>query len=259
VSASARKRVAREIAALDRDPWLVCGGAGERGGSAHVALDGVDRTITGQGKGERAEPGEEIDRRARGTDSGKNLLDEDHLGRWAGLQKSPGRERNGNPGQEHPNRPALDDDKLVEARTPDDAGEVTFFGEPPEGIACAELRPLRRLDHQVDPTVGVSEGRLRRRIRHQKLERDLPEPLGEREEYRFEHRAFAQVHEVVAEPFTVPDPRRGTRIARPADPEPHPPPFRRNESHRRDDTWIDPHPFEGGLQFLRLDPPVCES
>jgi hypothetical protein len=139
---------------------------------------------------------------------------------------------------------------------PNYSGKITLLGEPREGIACAELRPLRRLDHQVDPAVGVSEGSLRPPIRHQKLERDLPEPLDEREEYRFEHRAFAQVDEVVAEPFTIPDSFRETGIARPADPEPRPAPFRRNEPHRPDDTWIDPNPFKGGIQSLRLDPPV---
>src|SRR5437667_3250417 len=56
-----RKRVAREVAALDGDHRLVGGGAGERGGGARIALDGVDRTTTGQGKGESTEPGEQIE------------------------------------------------------------------------------------------------------------------------------------------------------------------------------------------------------
>jgi hypothetical protein len=46
------------------------------------------------------------------------------------------------------------------------------------------------------------------------------------------------------------------RIARPADPEPRPAPFRRNEPHRPDDTGIDPDPFEGRMQHPELDPRV---
>jgi hypothetical protein len=60
----------------------------------------------------------------------------------------------------------------------------------------------------------------------------------------------------VAEPFTVPDPPRETRIAGPADSEARAPPFRRHQPHRRDDIGIDPDPFESGMQRLDLDPPV---
>jgi len=73
---------------------------------------------------------------------------------------------------------------------------------------------------------------------------------------RFEHRAFSEVDQIMAEPFTVPDPRGETRIARPADSEPRPTPFRRDEPHRPDNVGTDPDPFEGGIQSLQLDPPV---
>ena len=106
-------------------------------------------------------PGEEIEHWAVWTDPRKNLLDEYHLGRWTGLQKRPRREWDGDTGQQYPDRLALDDDKLVEAGTPDDAGEVALLGEPREGLACAELRALCRLDHQVDAAVGAGESSLR--------------------------------------------------------------------------------------------------
>src|SRR5438309_1876061 len=85
----------------------------EAGGGACISLDRVDRTETGQSKSEGAEPGEEIDRRPGGTGSGKDLLDEDRLGRRARLQKSAWWEGHGDPGQQNPNRPALDHHDLV--------------------------------------------------------------------------------------------------------------------------------------------------
>src|SRR5205085_5217303 len=78
----------------------------------------------------------------------------------------------------------------------------------------------------------------------------------QREYLRFEHRAFPQIDQTVVKSFTVPDPRRETRIVRPADPEARPPPFRRHQPHRRDDAAVDPDPFESGMQPLEFDPPV---
>jgi hypothetical protein len=85
---------------------------------------------------------------------------------------------------------------------------------------------------------------------------DLSEPADHYKYRPFEHRAFGQVDQIMAEPFPVADTHRQTRIARPDQAEPRPPPFRRHQPHRPDDTWIDPDAFEGGMQFLQLDLPV---
>ena len=60
----------------------------------------------------------------------------------------------------------------------------------------------------------------------------------------------------MAESFAITDARRQTRIARPGEAQARPPPFRRHEPHRADNTGIDPDPFECRTQRTELKPPV---
>jgi len=106
---------------------------------------------------------------------------------------------------------------------------------------------MTAIEGRVPGVIGAGQGRLRRSARRDKLAGDLPEPADQREHRRFEHRAFAQVDQIMAEPLTVADTHRQTRIAWPGEAQARPPPFRRYEPQQPDHTWIDPDPFEGGM------------
>jgi len=86
---------------------ILGGSAGERSGGALLALDGVHRTGMRQSESESAETGEQVKRRTARTDTGNNLLDEDHFSRSTGLQKSPWRNGHGHPRQQHSDRAAF--------------------------------------------------------------------------------------------------------------------------------------------------------
>ena len=248
-----RQRVVCEIATLDGETGNIGAGATECCHRARVTLDRVDRPRAGQSEGECAEAGKQIERRAAPTDRGDNLFDEDGFGGFARLQKGAGRERDGSPRAQYANRPALDYQDLPRARSPDDASQVAPVAEPRQRSERAESRWLRSLDQQIDTAVGAGQHRLGRTAGRQQIGDQSPQRADEREQWRLEHQALAQIDEIVAKPLAKPDPRRLPRIAWPREPEPGPSPHRRHLPQWRDRCRVDPDPFERIQEAGELD------
>ena len=111
----------------------------------------------------------------------------------------------------------------------------------------------RSLDQQIDTAVGAGQHRLGRTAGRQQIGDQSPQRADEREQWRLEHQAFAQIDEIVAKPLAKPDPRRLPRIAWPREPEPGPSPHRRHLPQRRDRCRVDPDPFERIQEAGELD------
>ena len=125
-----RQRVAGEVAPLNGNAGVASGGVGDRGRGALVAFDCMYRSCAGQGEGEGAEPGEEIEHRTVGSDAGEHLFQEDCFGRCARLKKGARRIKDGDPGQQHPDRAPFHDEHLLGGGAPNDTRDITALGEP---------------------------------------------------------------------------------------------------------------------------------
>jgi hypothetical protein len=105
-----------KVAAIDRDTRTVASNSGKRCHGGRIALDSVDSAASPrQRKGEGAEPGEQVERRAALAETGRHLLDQNFFRRRARLQERPGWVGYGNPRHQHADRAALDDRYVVAA------------------------------------------------------------------------------------------------------------------------------------------------
>jgi hypothetical protein len=112
---------------------------------------------------------------------------------------------------------------------------------------------MRRLDQYVDTAIGTGQSYVGSAAWGDQLAGKSSQLGEDGKKRRLEHRAFTEIDKIVAEPFPVPNLSRLSRVTRPLQAEPRPPPRWRDYSKRPDNSAINADPFEGSKQSCELD------
>ena len=83
-----------------------------------------------------------------------SLLNKSDSRRPAGLQKGPGRERDGYSGQQHSHRAALDHQNFVARRTPCHPSEIGCRRKLGASFQSGHPGPLNGINQQIDAAIG---------------------------------------------------------------------------------------------------------